>query len=200
MCAATSILGDSGMRPSTILVTGGAFVRRALAGGVRVINLDALTYAGSARSLAELEEDDGHVFVRGAIEDGKLVLGLLNRYHPYAIVNFAAETHVDRSIEGPGAFVQTNVVGAYTLLEASLDYYRRLNRATAERFRFIHVSTDEVYGSIAAGAAAENDPYAPSSPYAATREAAVLAGIRQPNIIAPKPRTLIRMPVRPRGR
>ncbi len=176
--AATSILGDSGMRPSTILVTGGAgfiggaFVRRALAGGVRVVNLDALTYAGSARTLAELEDDDGHVFVRGAIEDGELVLDLLNRHHPYAIVNFAAETHVDRSIEGPGAFVQTNLVGAYQMLEASLDYYRRLNRAMADRFRFIHVSTDEVYGSIAAGAAAENDPYAPSSPYAATKAGA----------------------------
>lgn len=166
------------MRPSTILVTGGAgfiggaFVRRALAGGIRVVNLDALTYAGSARSLAELENDDAHLFVRGAIEDGELVLDLLNRHHPYAIVNFAAETHVDRSIEGPGAFVQTNVVGAYRMLEASLDYYRRLNRAMRDKFRFVHVSTDEVYGSIAAGAAAENDAYAPSSPYAATKAGA----------------------------
>lgn len=166
------------LRPSTILVTGGAgfiggaFVRRALAGGLDVVNLDALTYASSQSGLAELAGEQGHHFVKGAIEDAGLVRELLNRYRPYAIVNFAAETHVDRSIDGPGAFVRTNVVGTYELLEAAADYYRRLNRTMRERFRFLHVSTDEVYGSIAEGRVAEGGVYAPSSPYAATKAGA----------------------------
>ncbi len=166
------------MRPSNILVTGGAgfiggaFVRKALEGGFRVVNLDAMTYAGSERTVAELNQSDDHIFIHGAIEDREMVLDVLNRHRPQAVVNFAAETHVDRSIDGPAAFVRTNLLGTHGLLEAAYDYFGRLNKRMRDRFRFVHVSTDEVYGSIPKGKVREDSPYAPNSPYAATKAGA----------------------------
>ena len=135
----------------TWLVTGGAgfiggnFVIDAIRRGVRVVNLDALTYAGNLDTLASLEGHPDHVFVHGDIGDGALVTRLLAEHRPDAVVNFAAESHVDRSIDGPAAFVQTNVVGTLALLESARDYWRALDGAAKERFRFLHVSTDEVY-------------------------------------------------------
>ncbi|HQR25376.1 MAG TPA: dTDP-glucose 4,6-dehydratase, partial [Steroidobacteraceae bacterium] len=139
----------------------------------RVVNLDLLTYAGNLRTLAAIEGNSLHVFVRGDIADRPLVDRLLGEHRPVAILNFAAETHVDRSIDGPAAFVQTNVVGTLVLLEAATDYWRSLGREDAARFRFLQVSTDEVYGSMGAdGAASESSPFAPNSPYAASKAAA----------------------------
>ena len=163
----------------TWLVTGGAgfiggnFVLEALGlGEVRVINLDALTYAGNRDTLASIADDPRHVFVHGDIGDRSLVSSLLAEYSPAAIINFAAESHVDRSIDGPAAFVQTNVVGTLSLLEAARDYWRELPAATRDSFRFLHVSTDEVYGSLGeTGAFTELTPYAPNSPYSASKAA-----------------------------
>src|SRR4249920_593830 len=138
----------------TWLVTGGAgfiggnFVLEAVERGIRVINLDALTYAGNRDTLSSLDDNPGHVFVHGDIGDRALVAKLLAEHRPQAIVNFAAESHVDRSIDGPAAFVQTNVVGTLALLEAARDYWRELDAAAKDGFRFLHVSTDEVYGSL----------------------------------------------------
>jgi len=162
----------------TILVTGGAgfigsnFVKYMIGKGRTVINLDALTYAGNRLNLGTLEGNRHHVFVEGSIADRKLLDKLMSEYLPDAVVNIAAETHVDRSIDGPAAFVQTNIVGVFALLEASRSYAS--NRGTSFRngFRFLHVSTDEVYGAIETGAASEHNPYAPSSPYAASKAAA----------------------------
>ena len=166
---------------ATYLVTGGAgfigsnFVRHILAAeaGHRVINLDALTYAGNRESLADVDASR-HVFVHGDIGDGALVAKLLAEHRPDAIVHFAAESHVDRSIDGPGAFVQTNVNGTQVLLDAALAYWREVHDKDAERFRFIHVSTDEVYGSLKPDEPAftERHRYAPNSPYAASKAAA----------------------------
>ena len=162
----------------TWLVTGGAgfiggnFVLDAIARGTRIVNLDALTYAGNRDTLAALDGDDRHVFVQGGIGDRALVASLLERHRPDAIVNFAAESHVDRSIEGPAAFVQTNVVGTLSLLEAARDYWRMLPPGAKEAFRFLHVSTDEVYGSLGeTGKFTEETPYAPNSPYSASKAA-----------------------------
>ena len=162
----------------TWLVTGGAgfiggnFVLEAVAQGVRVVNLDALTYAGTRDTLASLDGDDRHVFVEGDIGDRDLVARLLAEHRPEAVVNFAAESHVDRSIDGPAAFVQTNVVGTLALLEAARDYWKALPAAEREAFRFLHVSTDEVYGSLGeTGAFTEETPYAPNSPYSASKAA-----------------------------
>jgi len=163
----------------TWLVTGGAgfiggnFVLETLArGDTRVVNLDALTYAGNRDTLASVEGDPNHVFVHGDIGDRELVASLLATHHPSAIVNFAAESHVDRSIDGPAAFVQTNVVGTLTLLEAARDYWKSLDAAERDAFRFLHVSTDEVYGSLGeSGAFTETTPYAPNSPYSASKAA-----------------------------
>jgi dTDP-glucose 4,6-dehydratase len=136
------------------LVTGGAgfiggnFVLDAVRRGVRVINLDALTYAGNRDTLASIENDPNHVFVHGDIGDGALVESLLHEHRPDAVINFAAESHVDRSIDGPAAFVQTNVVGTLTLLEKTRDYWRSLDASARDAFRFLHVSTDEVYGTL----------------------------------------------------
>src|SRR5690606_12615218 len=113
---------------------------------IRIVNLDALTYAGNLDTLASLQGDPGHVFVRGDIGDRALVAGLLVQHRPAAIVNFAAESHVDRSIDGPAAFVQTNVVGTLALLESARDYWKALQGVERDAFRFLHVSTDEVYG------------------------------------------------------
>lgn len=162
----------------TLLVTGGAgfiganFVLRAVAGGFRVVNLDVLTYAGNLDTLKSLEADSRHVFVQGDIGDRRLVDTLLNEHRPDAIVNFAAESHVDRSIDGPAAFVQTNVVGTLALLESARDYWRTLDGKARDDFRFVHVSTDEVYGSLGpAGMFTETTPYAPNSPYSASKAA-----------------------------
>ena len=163
-----------------ILVTGGAgfiganFVLDWLAdGGEPVANLDKLTYAGNLRSLAPLAGDARHVFVRGDIGDTAVVLALLARHRPRAIVNFAAETHVDRSIRGPAAFVDTNVVGTLAFLECVREWWAGLPDAERTAFRFLHVSTDEVYGSLGRDDPpfSETTPYAPNSPYAASKAA-----------------------------
>ena len=162
----------------TWLVTGGAgfiggnFVLDAVASGIRVVNLDALTYAGNLDTLSPLDGNPDHVFVQGDIGDRALVARLLAEHRPQAVVNFAAESHVDRSIDGPGAFVQTNVVGTFNLLEAAREYYRGLEGEAQAAFRFLHVSTDEVYGSLGdEGKFTEETPYAPNSPYSASKAA-----------------------------
>ncbi|PPV10043.1 dTDP-glucose 4,6-dehydratase [Xanthomonas axonopodis] len=163
---------------ATWLVTGGAgfiggnFVLEAVARGVRVVNLDALTYAGNLNTLAPLEGNPDHVFVKGDIGDGALVSSLLHEHQPSAVLNFAAESHVDRSIEGPGAFIQTNVVGTLALLEAVRDHWKALSNERQDAFRFLHVSTDEVYGTLGeTGKFTETTPYAPNSPYSASKAA-----------------------------
>ena len=162
----------------TWLVTGGAgfiggnFVLDAVASGIRVVNLDALTYAGNLDTLSPLDGNPDHVFVQGDIGDRALVARLLAEHRPQAVVNFAAESHVDRSIDGPAAFVQTNVVGTFNLLEAAREYYRGLEGGAQAAFRFLHVSTDEVYGSLGdEGKFTEETPYAPNSPYSASKAA-----------------------------
>ncbi len=162
----------------TLLVTGGAgfiggnFVLGAVRGGERIVNLDALTYAGNLDTLAELEGNRDHVFVKGDIGDRELVSRLLKEHRPTAIVNFAAESHVDRSIDGPAAFIQTNVVGTLALLEAARDYWKGLPEPDRRAFRFLHVSTDEVYGSLGeTGYFTEETAYAPNSPYSASKAA-----------------------------
>src|SRR5690606_6043868 len=133
-------------------------------------NLDALTYAGNRDTLAALEGDPNHVFVQGDIGDRELVSRLLAEHRPDAVLNFAAESHVDRSIDGPGAFVQTNVVGTFHLLEAVRGYWKSLDAAAQAAFRFLHVSTDEVYGSLGdEGHFREDAAYAPTSPYSAAQ-------------------------------
>ena len=163
-----------------ILVTGGAgfiganFVTDWLAASDEpVVNLDLLTYAGNRENLAALEGDDRHVFVHGDIGDAALVAGLLNRYQPRAVINFAAESHVDRSIHGPEDFIQTNIVGTFHLLEAVRAYWGGLEEGAKQAFRFLHVSTDEVYGSLSAGEPAftETHQYEPNSPYSASKAA-----------------------------
>ena len=162
----------------TLLVTGGAgfiggnYVLRSLEqdSDLRIVNLDLLTYAGNLDTLESLRDDDRHVFVQGDIADSEKVQGLLEKYKPAAVVNFAAESHVDRSIDGPAAFVQTNVVGTLNLLKCTLDWWKGLAQSEREAFRFLHVSTDEVYGSLGEhGAFTETTPYAPNSPYAASK-------------------------------
>ncbi len=162
----------------TLLVTGCAgfigsnFVHTFLANGrdAKLINLDKLTYAGNLANLAALQNDPRHVFVQGDIGDRALVERLLQEHQPDAVVNFAAESHVDRSIHGPDAFVQTNMVGTFRLLECARAHWASLEGAEREAFRFLHVSTDEVYGTLGAeGAFSEATPYAPNSPYAASK-------------------------------
>jgi dTDP-glucose 4,6-dehydratase len=163
----------------TILVTGGAgfigscFVRQWLCEEAgRAINLDKLTYAGNLDSLAPVEGNARHHFVQGDIGDRALVERLLDEYRPRAIVNFAAESHVDRSIDGPAAFIQTNVVGTFQLLEAARAYWGHLSGGERRDFRFLQVSTDEVYGSLGAtGRFQETTPYSPNSPYSASKAA-----------------------------
>jgi dTDP-glucose 4,6-dehydratase len=163
-----------------ILVTGGAgfigsnFVLDWLAHhDEAVVNLDALTYAGNLRNLEALQGDPRHVFVRGDITDRALVDRLLAEHRPRAIVHFAAESHVDRSIHGPLAFIKTNVDGTYTLLEAARAFWQGLAPDEKTAFRFHHVSTDEVYGSLKPGdpAFTERHPYEPNSPYSASKAA-----------------------------
>jgi len=161
-----------------LLVTGGAgfiganFVLKAVEDSVSVINLDKLTYAGNVKTLESLDGNPNHVFVQGDIGDRELVARLLAEYKPDAVVNFAAESHVDRSIDGPAAFIETNVVGTLGLLEATRDYWKALAPDAKEAFRFLHVSTDEVYGSLGdEGMFTEQTPYAPNSPYSASKAA-----------------------------
>ena len=167
--------------PNTILITGGAgfigssLVRQIIAEDPRthVVNLDKLTYAGNLDSLHGVLRHPRHTFVRGDVADMTLVASLLNKMRPTAIVHLAAESHVDRSIDGPTAFVETNVVGTFTLLEAAREYWPTLSVGERERFRFLHVSTDEVFGSLGAnGAFTETTAYSPRSPYSATKAAA----------------------------
>ncbi|CAG0952352.1 dTDP-glucose 4,6-dehydratase [Geobacteraceae bacterium] len=163
-----------------ILVTGGAgfiganFVLDWIgATGEPVLNLDALTYAGNLESLASLANDERHVFVKGDIGDRPLLDRLLAEYRPRAVVHFAAESHVDRSIHGPGAFVRTNVEGTFTLLEATRAHWATLPAQEKQSFRFHHVSTDEVYGSLGPGDPpfTEKNTYEPNSPYSASKAA-----------------------------
>ena len=138
-----------------------------------VLNLDALTYAGNAESLAELSDDAHYCFVQGDIGDFDLVTSLLAEHKPRAVINFAAESHVDRSIHGPRDFIQTNIVGTFRLLDAVRGYWEGLAEQEKAAFRFLHVSTDEVYGSLEAGASAftEAHQYEPNSPYSASKAA-----------------------------
>ncbi len=164
---------------NTWLVTGGAgfigsnFVLGLIrSGGIRVVNLDALTYAGNLDTLASLKSHPDHVFVHGDIGDQALVSRLLAEHRPQAIINFAAESHVDRSIDGPAPFITTNIDGTFVLLEASLAYWRTLPDQERTVYRFLHVSTDEVYGSLGTeGFFTEDTPYAPNSPYSASKAA-----------------------------
>jgi len=164
----------------TVLVTGGAgfiggnYVLRSLAQDpdLRIVNLDALTYAGNLDTLASLQGDDRHVFVHGDIRDAALVARLFTEHRPDAVVAFAAESHVDRSIDGPAAFIDTNVVGTFNLLQKAHEWWREQAPERRDAFRFLHVSTDEVYGSLGAeGLFKETTPYAPNSPYAASKAA-----------------------------
>ena len=164
----------------TVLVTGGAgfiganFVLDWLSLGLgAVINLDKLTYAGNRDNLANVDEDQNHIFVEGDIGDLELVTKLLTEYRPVAIVNFAAESHVDRSIHGPAEFITTNVVGTYRLLETVRAYLQTLSGSEQDTFRFLHISTDEVFGSLEDHAPpfTESNQYLPNSPYSASKAA-----------------------------
>ncbi|HEU4707714.1 MAG TPA: dTDP-glucose 4,6-dehydratase [Methylophilaceae bacterium] len=163
-----------------VLVTGGAgfiganFVLEWIGGGLgTVVNLDKLTYAGNLESLGALQNNPQHIFVHGDIGDRALVAKLLAEHQPMAVINFAAESHVDRSIHGPEDFIQTNVVGTFHLLEEVRNYWNGLPEALQDDFRFLHVSTDEVYGSLGPNdpAFSETTPYAPNSPYSASKAA-----------------------------
>ncbi len=164
-----------------ILVTGGAgfiggnFVLDWLANpkAEGIVNLDKLTYAGNLSTLESVQNDSRHVFVKGDIGDYELVLSLLKKHSIRAVINFAAESHVDRSIHGPRDFIQTNVVGTFNLLEAVRTHWSELSDSEKETFRFIHVSTDEVYGSLSLTdpAFSENKAYEPNSPYSASKAA-----------------------------
>ena len=164
---------------SHIIVTGGAgfiganfildWLRDAHAD--HVVNVDKLTYAGNLKSLASLQGSERHVFVQADICDQRALDEVLAAYRPRAVVHFAAESHVDRSIHGPAEFIQTNVVGTFTLLESVRAYWNRLDGSAQSKFRFLHVSTDEVFGSLKAGDPqfSEVTPYAPNSPYSASK-------------------------------
>ncbi len=162
----------------TILVTGGAgfiganFVRTSLdVSDETIVNLDKLTYAGNLESLQSVSQNDRHIFEKGDITDVALIDSLLSKYKPRAIVNFAAESHVDRSILGPEAFIETNIVGTFRLLEASRRYWTEMDAEKQATFRYLQVSTDEVYGSLSPNDAAfsETNKYEPNSPYSASK-------------------------------
>jgi len=167
------------LSPETWIVTGGAgfigcnFVRLAIDRGIRVVVVDKLTYAGNLQSLSDVSASPRFAFLQADIADRAAMDEVLRVHEPSALLNFAAETHVDRSIDGPAAFVSTNLVGAFTLLEAARQHLTRLSPEARRRFRFLHVSTDEVYGSLGAeGAFSETTPYAPNSPYSASKAGA----------------------------
>jgi dTDP-glucose 4,6-dehydratase len=163
----------------TLLVTGGAgFIGSALVRRIiretryAVVNVDKLTYAGNLESVEEVSDDPRYRFERVDICDAPRVRALFERYRPAGVVHLAAESHVDRSIDGPADFIQTNVVGTFTLLQEALRYRRTLSEAAAQRFRFVHVSTDEVFGSLGpTGLFTEETPYRPNSPYSASKAA-----------------------------
>ncbi len=167
------------MTQQTFLVTGGAgfigsaVVRHLVRSGARVINLDKLTYAGNPASLASIENAPNYRFVQGDIADTGLVLPLLREEQVDVVMHLAAESHVDRSIDGPGEFIETNVVGTFKLLQAALEHWRALEGAKREAFRFHHISTDEVFGDLPfdSGIFTEETPYNPSSPYSASKAA-----------------------------
>ncbi len=163
-----------------IVVTGGAgfigsnFVNAWVQLGLgKVVNLDKLTYAGNLENLSAIQENDNHVFVQADIGDREVIAELLKTHQPKAILNFAAESHVDRSIHAPGEFIQTNIVGTFNLLEEVRAYWNALADDDQKNFRFLHVSTDEVYGSLTASDPAfkETNPYEPNSPYSASKAA-----------------------------
>lgn len=163
----------------TILITGGAgFIGSNLVKyfltlkNYRIINLDKLTYAGNILSLASVMDNPNHIFVQGDICNRNLITSLLSKHQPDGIINLAAESHVDRSIDGPSDFIQTNIVGTFELLEAARFYWHQLDTIKKENFRFLHVSTDEVYGSLGPeGYFTEESPYTPNSPYSASKAA-----------------------------
>lgn len=169
----------SSHRRARVLVTGGAgfiggnFVHHLMENtDALVANLDVLTYAGNLETVKQYEGDPRYQFVKADIADEAAVSKLMEEFKPTCVVNFAAESHVDRSIDGPSAFIQTNIVGTYNMLECSLRYWKSLNEADKAAFRFLHVSTDEVYGSLGdEGFFVEETPYAPSSPYSASKAA-----------------------------
>ena len=164
----------------SVLITGGAgfiganFVLDWVAqSDEKIVNLDKLTYAGNLESLAALKNNPQHVFIQGDIGDLSLLPKLLAEHKPRAVLNFAAESHVDRSIHGPGEFIETNIVGTFRLLESVRAYWHGLSAEAQSQFRFLHVSTDEVYGSLAPQdpAFTEHHPYEPNSPYSASKAA-----------------------------
>jgi len=164
----------------TYLVTGGSgfigsnfILRQRRLGRARIVNLDLLTYAGNPMNLKPLQSDKEYVFVHGNIGDRKLVRDMLEEYRPHAILNFAAESHVERSMDGPEDFIQTNILGTFHLLEETRRYWGGLSSDEKRDFRFLHVSTDEVYGSLGQEDPAfkEDTPYAPNSPYSASKAA-----------------------------
>ncbi len=163
-----------------VLVTGGAgfigsAVCRLLIGetGDQVVNVDKLTYAGDLRSVAEVSSSPDYVFIQADVADRAAVQAIFAAHRPDAVLHLAAESHVDRSISGAGPFIETNIVGTYVMLDCALDYWRTLAGEAKAAFRFVHVSTDEVYGSLGAeGLFAEATPYAPTSPYSASKAAA----------------------------
>ena len=164
----------------SIIVTGGAgfigtnFVRNWLLNNNELlVNLDKLTYAGNLKNIADIDGDKNHLFIQGDIADQALIENLLIEHNPRAIINFAAESHVDRSISNPEGFIETNIVGTFKLLEASKNYWKSLKDQFKDDFRFIHVSTDEVYGSLGDNdqAFTETNRYEPNSPYSASKAA-----------------------------
>jgi len=166
------------MTRDRLLVTGGAgfigsaVVRRAVRLGHHVLNLDKLTYAGSLSTVAEVADDAKYEHVRGDIADRSLVRAVFERFRPTAVLHLAAESHVDRSIDGPAPFIETNIVGTFVLLDEALAYFRSLRGEEAEHFRFLHVSTDEVFGSLGPeGQFDELSPHRPNSPYSASKAA-----------------------------
>ncbi|EMI41648.1 dTDP-glucose 4,6-dehydratase [Rhodopirellula sp. SWK7] len=159
-----------------LLITGGAgfigsnLVRMALSAGHQVLNVDALTYAGNLASLSDIESASNYQFAHVDITDAAAIDATVADYQPDAIMHLAAESHVDRSIDGPDQFIQTNVIGTFNLLQSSLKHYRSLEGDAKDRFRFLHVSTDEVYGSLGEeGLFSETTPYDPHSPYSASK-------------------------------
>jgi dTDP-glucose 4,6-dehydratase len=173
-------VSPDGPRVSPLLITGGAgFIGSALVRHLiaetdhHVVNVDKLTYAGNLESLDRAGASERHHFVRADICDGPTLRTLFERHRPGAVVHLAAESHVDRSIDGPNDFIRTNIIGTYTLLQESLRYWRALPVAEADAFRFVHVSTDEVFGSLGPeGRFSESSPYDPSSPYSASKAGA----------------------------
>ena len=166
------------MTRDRLLVTGGAgfigsaVVRRAVRLGHHVLNLDKLTYAGSLSTVAEVADDPKYQHVHGDVADRSLVRAVFERFRPTAVLHLAAESHVDRSIDGPAPFIETNIVGAFVVLDEALAYFRSLRGEEAEHFRFLHVSTDEVFGSLGPeGQFDELSPHRPNSPYSASKAA-----------------------------